>query len=240
MSIPPSKRMLYIGWTEDVCKRLDAFAQEDHSYVASRQERERNEHGRKISLIKTAKELVGPLRSRADILAALRKFREVKQEAAEAGRRFYLTIRPDLQIRQCRGQQFQQHKDPTTDHKKSDLATCSAEQSVAWSADPNTGWIWLPSSASWSSSSTPWWPSTGRQRWSVHFIRELFSKSPPTRNSDSFVSDGCKHDTVPRARCARNIFSRVAQECSVTQSVYTLKQLFITLPHHFSLTLVVV
>ena len=118
MNILPSRRMLYIGWTEDVCKRLDAFAQEDHSYVASWQERERNEHGRKISLIKTAKELVGPIRSRADILAALRKFREVKQEAAEAGRRIYPTIRLDLQLRQRRGQQFQQHKDPTADHRK--------------------------------------------------------------------------------------------------------------------------
>ena len=50
----------------------------------------------------------GPMRSRADFHATLRKFRDVKQEAAEAGHEFNPTVRP----RKRRGQQFQQHKRP--------------------------------------------------------------------------------------------------------------------------------
>ena len=50
-----------------------------------------------------------------------------------------------------------------------------------------------------------------------------------TANSDCLARDGeCKHYTVPRARCTRNMFSRVAQECFVTQSVALKKHLFVT------------
>ena len=57
---------------------------------------------------------------------------------------------------------------PDTDHaatEKSDQATKSAGQPLAWSADPSTASIWLPFSSSWSSSSTLWWPDTGWQDW---------------------------------------------------------------------------
>ena len=40
-----------------------------------------------------------------DFPTALRQFRELEQEVAEAGHPF--TIRPDLEVRQRRGQQFQ-------------------------------------------------------------------------------------------------------------------------------------
>ena len=44
---------------------------------------------------KDTKRYVGPNRSRADLLATLRQFREVKQEAAEAGHQFNPTTRRD-------------------------------------------------------------------------------------------------------------------------------------------------
>ena len=51
----------------------------------------------------------------------------------------------------------------------------------------------------------------------------------------------CKHHTVTRAPCTRNTFSRVAQECFVTQSVSPFKkQLFVILAHHVPFALVVV
>ena len=90
-------------------RRLNDLAQEGHSHVATRQERERYEKEWKIGL--HSKRLVGQIRSRADFPAALRMFREAKQEAAEAGHQFNPTIRPDLQVRQRREQQLQHNKD---------------------------------------------------------------------------------------------------------------------------------
>ena len=53
-----------IGWTEEFCKHVDDLAQDDHSYVATWQERERYGKGWEISL--NIQGLVGPVRSRAD------------------------------------------------------------------------------------------------------------------------------------------------------------------------------
>ena len=151
-----------IGWTYEFRKHLDELAKEEHSYVATRQERERYEKVWAISL--NSQGPTRPIRSRADLPAALRKFREVKQEAAEAGHQFNPIVQPDLQVRQRQGQQFQPCKDHNTDHaatELSDQATSSAGQLVAWSVDPSTGWIWWQLSTSWSSSSTSWWSPTG-------------------------------------------------------------------------------
>ena len=153
-----------IRWAEEFSRRLNDLAQEDHPYLATRQERERYEHGWKMSL--NSQGPVGPMWSRADSHATLRKVLDVKQEAAEAGHQFNPTGRSDLQVRQRGGQQFLQRKDCTTDHdttEKCDLATSSADQTIAWSVVPRTGWIWWPSSTSWSS--TSWWSSTGWQEW---------------------------------------------------------------------------
>ena len=73
--------------------------------------------------------------------------------APRLGHQFNPTIRPDLQVRQRRGQQFQQHKDSTRDHAATDKS------------DRATSRIWWPYSTSWSSSSTLWWSSTGCQEW---------------------------------------------------------------------------
>ena len=61
-----------------------------------------------------------------DLPAALQKFREVKQEAADAGQQLNPTIRPDLQVRQRQGQQFQRYKDPNAD----DAATDKSDQAT--------------------------------------------------------------------------------------------------------------
>ena len=90
---------LNVGWTEACCNHWDEIAQEDHSYAATWQERLRYERVWKTE-IWTAKRLVGPMRSPADY----------PREAAEAGHEFHPTIRPDLQVRQHRRQQFLQHK----------------------------------------------------------------------------------------------------------------------------------
>ena len=138
-----------IGWTAEFCRRSDELAEESHSYVATGQERERYEKVWTTSL--NSQGPTGPIRSGADFPAAFRKFREVKQDAAGAGHQFKPTVRPDLQIRQRQGQQFQQCKDPNTDHvvtEKSDQATSMAGQPVAWSVDPSTSWIWWQPSSS--------------------------------------------------------------------------------------------
>ena len=83
-----------------------------------------------------------PFRSGANFPGTLRQV-----EAAEAGHHFDPTIRPDLQVRKRRGQQFQQH---------TGTIFCMYQ---------NTGWIWWPSSASWSSSSTSWWSPAGWLEW---------------------------------------------------------------------------
>ena len=81
-----------IGCTEEFWKHLDELATEAHSYGATRQERERYDKEWEIRL--NSQGLVRPIRSRADFHAALRKFREAKQAAAEDGHQFNLTIRP--------------------------------------------------------------------------------------------------------------------------------------------------
>ena len=153
-----------IGWTEEFCQHTNELAKEDHTHTLPLgRKRERHEKVWTISV--NSRETTGPIRSRADFPAAMRRFREVKQEAA-AGHQFNPTIRPDLQVRQRQGQQFQRYKDPNTHHaatELSDQATGSAGQPVVLSVDPSTGWKWWPHSISWSSSS--WWSSTRWQEW---------------------------------------------------------------------------
>ena len=70
----------------------------------------------------------------------MRKFSEVKQVAAEAGHQFNPIIRPELKIRQRKGQQFQQRKDANTDRAATETPDQSARstvQPVAWSVDPS-------------------------------------------------------------------------------------------------------
>ena len=76
-------RRTEIGLSEEFCRPLDELAGEDHSYVATRQERQRYEKVWALSLSSQAP--TAPIQSRADFPAALRKFREVKKKkAAEA------------------------------------------------------------------------------------------------------------------------------------------------------------
>ena len=78
-----------IGWTEEFCKHLDELAKEDHSNVATRQEREEQ---RRACVSNLGQNKTTPVRSRADVPVSLRKFLEAKQEAAEAGHQLNPTI----------------------------------------------------------------------------------------------------------------------------------------------------
>ena len=84
-----------------------------HTLLLS-QERQRYEKEWKLCL--SSQGLAGPNRSRADYPETLRKLRDVKREAAEAGHEFNPTSQADRHVRQHLGQQFQQQKDPVTDH----------------------------------------------------------------------------------------------------------------------------
>ena len=139
-----------------VLQRLRDFAQGDHSYVGTRQERGIYDRKWKISL--KSQGFVIQIRSRADFLC---KFTNVSWSETGSSRR----LTP-----------IHSHHS-TRDHAvtgKSDQATNSAEQSVARLVDPKTRWIRWTSSTSWLSSSTSWWPSTGWQEWWVHFKLFLF------------------------------------------------------------------
>ena len=107
--------------------------------------------------------------------------------------------------------------------QRSDRASSSAEQSVAWSVNPNVGWIWWPFSFLGRR-----FPRHGGHlhdgKSGEHTCSLHFSRISLAGRSGSLASDGkCKHSTVPRARCTRNISPRVAQECCVTQRVSRLK-----------------
>ena len=128
------------GRDEDFCKRLDKIAREDHSYIATWEERRRYEKGQNFCLNTLGS--VGPMNSTPDYLEAVRRIREVKREAEEAGHEINPAIRPSLQVRQRPGQPFQ----------KPDTCT----------VDPTTGWVWWSSSEAPSSTTSPntWWSST--------------------------------------------------------------------------------
>ena len=70
------------------------------------------------------------------------KLREIKKEAVETGYKFDLIIRPDLQIRQRQGQQFQQHHELPTGHATTGTTeqyTTSTEKPVACPNDQSFG-----------------------------------------------------------------------------------------------------
>ena len=125
---------LHVWWDEDFCKHLDEIAQEDHSYVAVWQARQRYEKDWQLCLNNRGP--VGPMKSRPACPEAVRRVREIKQEAEEAGYEMNPTIRPYLQVRKGPGPQFQPWGKP-----------------AAWTVDPKNGWLW------WLSSTT-WWSST--------------------------------------------------------------------------------
>ena len=152
------------GWDEDLCKRSDRVAQEDHSYIATWEERQRYEKGWKLCW--ETQGPVGPMQSRPDYPEAVRRFREIIREAEEVGYDINPAIRPRLQVRQRPGQQFQYSGKPD-----------------AWTVDPVTGWVWRSSSesSSWTAwwrwpSPTSWWSSTDwKEYWAQLDVLKVFA-----------------------------------------------------------------
>ena len=190
------------GWTEEFCKRLYELAGEDHSL-----------HMVGKSAIR---ESVGDQSAPgADFSTIIGCFLFKKKNAVEVGHHYSVILRPDLQIRQRQGQQFQQHHEVPTGHAATGPTgqyTSCTENLVACLVDQGSGWInWWQFSASWSSSSNSWWSTAGEvSAMFRNFAKSLtynggffermeqlstmfFSKFSFTSNSDSHVSDGwCK------------------------------------------------
>ena len=136
---------------------------------------------------------VGPMRSRPDYAEAVRKFREIKREAAAAGYEINPTIRPEFSI-----------SSPTTPRTTIPATRRSRHRSCCY-------WT-ICCVVSWSD------PRHGghqhdfkrRERFCSFLI---FSRILFASKSDSLVSDGrCKHNTAQRALSHANIISRVAHE----------------------------
>ena len=99
------KSLSDIGWTEELIVQYDEFALEDHSYIASREERTRNEKNWVVSLNKEG--LQGPLNQRPDFVAAKREFKSLHDEHAKETSEGNTPIHLLQRTRQRRNQQFE-------------------------------------------------------------------------------------------------------------------------------------
>ena len=109
------KSQTAVGWTDDLCKHLDALAAEYHSYIATWYQTTRYEKVRAISL-NCQGNTTSPIQSRGDSPEALAKRFEMIKETAEAGYTFDPILGPDRQIWQSQWQPFRRHDEPLTGH----------------------------------------------------------------------------------------------------------------------------
>ena len=122
---------IQIGWGEEHCARSDAIAAEDHSYMATAEERKRRENSWVLVLNSSGKN--GPMDQREDYAEAIKIKERLYKEYREGNARLH----PSEQVRQRASQPFFQSSEGTE------------------GVDPKTGWKWYPSAAS-SSSSSSW------------------------------------------------------------------------------------
>ena len=137
------KSLSDIGWTEEQIIQYDAIALEDHSYVATRQERSRNEKSWKLSL--NAEGMQGPLKNQGgDFKQAKQTCKRPYQEHTAVTGSGNKPVPPEQQVRQRRDQQFEGFEEH------------------AYRLDASTGWRCYPSCTthSSSSSSSRWQPSS--------------------------------------------------------------------------------
>ena len=184
------------------------------------------------------------IESGADNPEARAKIREMTEEAVEAEYKFDPLIRPDLQIRQRQGQQFQQHHESPTGHadnrynrsvhikhgEKTCCVSCwsefKLEQVVA--IFPFLVIIFQVMFV------IPWMTREAFIVHGVHFLNKISIAG----NSDSHASDGrCKHYT-PHTQHFLVCASRLNGRLKVKQIMCPLKELFIILTHHGSFALV--
>ena len=91
-------------WDEEFCKFLDSIAREDHSHIAHWEDRRRYRKNWKLCLNTPGP--VGPVKSRPGYPETVRRTREIKREAEEAGHEINRTICLSLQVRQRPEQPF--------------------------------------------------------------------------------------------------------------------------------------
>ena len=93
------------GWTKEQIEQYDAFASEDHSFVATPEDRSRYKKSWKISLNKEGTH--GPTKQRPDFREATQKCKRLYDEYVERTGEGNRPIPPAQQIRQRREQQFE-------------------------------------------------------------------------------------------------------------------------------------
>ena len=158
--------------TANLCQILeqiiqyDEIALEDHSYIATRLERSRNENSWKLSL--NAEGIQGPLNQRSDFKQAKQTCKRLYQEHTAITGDGNKPIPPKQQVRQSRDQQFE------------------GLEEYDYRLGPRTGWRFYPSSrTTHSSSSSHWqkssdwksnrsWDSWQSSFWTEHFFPSLF------------------------------------------------------------------
>ena len=93
-----------LGWTEEKIIQYDAIALEDHSYVATWQERSRNGKSWNISLNREG--IQRPLNQRSDFLEAKHKCNRLYDEHTDITGEGNKPIHPAQQVRQRLNQQL--------------------------------------------------------------------------------------------------------------------------------------
>ena len=94
-----------VGWDENVCAAYDVIASEDHSYIATRWERSRNENSWKLVL--NSEGANGSVDQPDDYKEAKKNCDWLYKEYAAAARNVKTRIHPRNQIRQRQEQQFE-------------------------------------------------------------------------------------------------------------------------------------
>ena len=98
-----------IGWDENTCNTYDEIAKEDHSSVATRGERSRNENSWRLVL--NAESANGPLDQRDDHQETKETCNKLYKEYAAAAGCGNTTIHPQQRVREKPNQQFEGHEE---------------------------------------------------------------------------------------------------------------------------------
>ena len=137
------KSLSDIGWTEEQVIQYDERALEDHSYIATRGERDRNEKSWVLKLNKKGAQ--GPSNPRPDIVETKREMKRLHDEHVKETSEGNTPIHLVQRSRQRRSHQFE------------------GLQEYNYKVDPRTGWMSYPSKSQGnlrhptsSSSSTQW------------------------------------------------------------------------------------
>ena len=137
------KSLSEIEWTEELIILYDELALEDHSYIATKEERTRNEKSRVLKLNKEG--VQGPMNQRPDFVEAKRELKRLHDEHGKETSEGSTPIHPLQRTRQRRNQQLEELEEKN------------------YQVDPRTGWRSFSSKSQGnlrhptpSSSSTQW------------------------------------------------------------------------------------